>query len=82
MHIRGKISGRLGAKDSLVASDSCLPRCKLLTMTNQQRPSCVWEAGARSPCGLARPAQTASSLEIFEMKFHRHCTASVLNILF
>ena len=33
--MRIKNSGRLGAKESLVASDSCLPRHELLTMTNQ-----------------------------------------------
>ena len=38
MQIREKISSRLGAKELLVASDSCVSRCKFSTLTNQQVP--------------------------------------------
>jgi len=36
LQIRGKISGRVGTKNLLVASDSFLPTHKLFSMTNQQ----------------------------------------------
>ena len=49
---KGNFSGRLGAKDSHVASDSCLPRHQLLTMTNPKVPGwCLGPALALSgPC--------------------------------
>ena len=61
MPVRGKISGRLGAKESHVASDSCLPRHEHSTMTNQQAPGphlgSAWAVGGSLPGGALTPGR-------------------------